>query len=776
MGKWILLFVYVTATQVTYAQTIKLSGLITDRQGKNIDMATVVVKNDIDKIVAGCTSDSTGFFSMNIIPQQALLYITCVGYTGYTQQIDCGSKDIFVNAILDTATIDLGDVVITSKLPYVRREIDRIVLNTEKINAVAANFMDVLKHTPGIIVQDNTINMLSKGKIIVLINGRELKMDMKGLVSYLSSLSSDNLKQIEVMTTPPAKYFAEGNAGVINFVTKNLRNNYFGGNVLNQLSIKEHTYNDVSLGLQYKYNKTEAYANIGIGLGTMQFENNNHTYYPSETWNTTSFRLKSNDYVLAIAGFDYILTKYSSLGAIVSYSNMRPDAENKAKTSVLSYSHSDSPKYFETLTDFKSNYNRYNVNLHYTINEIGKGGKFNANADYLNYTINDSVNLQTLYDESLFYVNRPKTTICIYQGKADMELTIGNAILSYGAAYSQSKTDNRTCYERISRNYDLNDHFVYNEYIIASYADMRYRFSDNWEAKVGIRGEYGKLDGNSIKLNTRNIKHQFDLFPTAYIDYSWNNNKTISLSLSSRINRPSYVDINPFTTYIDAHTVQSGNPKLLPEKSYSFEIGYTFSDFSVLASMTLRNKVISSYASIDNIKKLTTLTVDNIMKMRMYSLDVSYIFNKLSWLDSTIDGSLYTVASKSEFNYSLGNSNYTSVYLYINNNFYLNQKKTIIANLWGQYQTKEKDVVGESPVRYRVDLGLKFMLFDKKLLIGLDYQNMLTSHLKSIIRSEDATYIYDRMPYRVLKISISYKFGKQLNINPKKSSINTNRL
>lgn len=391
-------------------------------------------------------------------------------------------------------------------------------------------------------------------------------------------------------------------------------------------------------------------------------------------------------------------------------------------------------------------------------------------------TINDCVNLQTTHDESLFYVNRPKTMIGIYQGTADLELAIGNAILSFGAAYSQSKTDNSTYYEQISINHDLNDHFVYNENIIASYVDMRYRFTDKWEAKLGIRNEYGRLDGNSIKLNIRNTTRQFDLFPTAFINYSWDNGKIISLSMSSRINRPSYVDINPFTTYIDAHTIRSGNPKLLPEKSYSLEIGYTQSDFSASACMTLRNSVISSYTSLDNTKKLATLTVDNVMKKQMYSLDMSYYFDKISWFDSTIDGSIYTLISQPEHGYSMGNSYQTSAYIYTNNNFYFNRKKSIIANLWGQYQTKEKDVVGESPARYRIDMGLRFLLFDKKLSIGSNYQNMLASHSKSIIKSEETAYIYDIKPYRVLKLSISYKFGKQINIDSRKYSINTNRL
>ena len=164
------------------------------------------------------------------------------------------------------------------------------------------------------------------------------------------------------------------------------------------------------------------------------------------------------------------------------------------------------------------------------------------------------------------------------------------------------------------------------------------------------------------------------------------------------------------------------------------------------------------------------------MKKQMYSFDISYYFDNISWFSSSIDGSLYTIASKAESGYNLEKIHQTSAYFYINNNFYLNRNKTFVANLWGQYQTKEKDVVGESPERYRIDLGIKYFLFGKKLSIGLDCQNMLASHSKSIVKSGDATYIYDKMPYRVLNISLSYRFGKKHNITPKKFEINSDRL
>ena len=359
MGKWILFLIVFINTQAICAQNIKLSGKITDRQGKAISMATLVVKDSLETTITKSYSDSIGNFSIEVMPYKALTFsVSCLGYKSYTHNFNGDDKDISINVILDSDAIDLAEVVVTSKTPLTQRKIDRVVFNAQKLNAAASNFMDILKQTPGIIVQDDVISMISKGKIIFLLNGRELKMDMKELVAFLSSQASGNLQQIEVMTTPPAKYSAEGNAGIINFVTKKIQNNYFGGYLTNQLSIKERLYDGINCSMQYKKNQLEAYVSVGKGLGTMQTDSKTYISYPLEIWSTTNSKLKSNNYVLLTAGADYGLTKNSTIGAIITYNNMYPDADKKAATKISSVT-GDNLKYFEISAKSGENFERF---------------------------------------------------------------------------------------------------------------------------------------------------------------------------------------------------------------------------------------------------------------------------------------------------------------------------------------------------------------------------------------------------------------------------------
>lgn len=666
----------------------------------------------------------------------------------------------------------LGEVTVTSRRPVARRKIDRIVYDAAKLGATATTAMDVLRHTPGVVVEDGDISMPGKGKVIVLLDGREMKLDANGLAVWLASMPSDDLRRIEIMTTPPAKYSAEGQAGIINLVTRSHNGDHFGASVTDKLSVRERVFNNTSLGIKYRHGKLAAYANAGIGAGTMVRKSSDRVLYPTETWETEGRKLKSNNFVLVSLGADYDLTKQSSAGGFVSYSAMQPDADTHTATTIL-----PSATAFESVTDFDCDYRRLNANLHYILRNVLGSGTLAVDADCLGYTISDRVDFSTTHENRLCYLNRPHTAIDACGAKADMELPLGCVTASFGTSYNYSKTANRTDYERITSGQDLNDHFVYREDILAAYADLSCRISDGWEAKGGVRTEYGRLDGNSLKTGNRTVKRQCDLFPTAFLKYGWGEDCSLALSVSGRIKRPVYVDINPFTTYTDAHSIKTGNPGLMPEKSYACELGLTLGGtFSLSGSITWRKPVISPYTTTDTLRHLTIETIDNVMRKRMYSLDASYNLVSIPWLNSTFEGSVYTIVARPLPQYGLSSTTHTSAFLYMSNNIYLNRSRTLVANLWGQYQSAEKDVAGESAARYRIDLGVKWSIFKKMLTVGLECQNMIASHNRTIVNGNATTVTHEWPPYRVLNFSVALRFGKNTDVRQRKADFGSGRL
>ncbi|MCO6024652.1 TonB-dependent receptor family protein [Prevotella cerevisiae] len=771
----ILLFIFALNA---IAQSVKVVGKVSNAKGIPVEFATISLKDDFGKFVCGCMTDSLGLFKLTTGEQKFVLHISCIGYRDYQRTVNLSHTDSIVNVdvILEDSTKSLGEVTVKGKKPLIKREIDKIVFDAERLNAVSQTFLDVLKYTPGVIVTDDGVSMVGKGNVIFLVNSRELKMDDKEILIYLNSLSSSELKSIEVMTTPPAKYTAEGNAGIINVVTRTRTNDYLGGTLSDQVSIKKYLYNDASANLQYKKGKVQAFLDLGLGNGKTDYKDNERVAYDSESWNTDAKRTKSNDYISSTSGVDLALGKNTSIGAIASFFSLSPDAYRDAKTQVFSKDSGQLVKDFVTITKNKRNSKRYSANLHFEQNNIGKGGNLKIDFDDLKYRLNDHDNLQTLNDEDLSYVDHPHYSIDIYSAKADAELPFSKGLFSYGMAYTHTKNDSHTEYEKQNFTENLNDHFIYKENVFAVYTDATYDFSKRLKSKFGVRGEYSHIKGLSKVTDSKNTYCHFDVFPTAYISYSWSDENVLSWSATGRINRPDYSDINPFVLYIDAHTIFKGNAGLLPEKSYSTEVNYNYKNFTVSGSFLFRNHIIGELTEFDNAQRRTTITMDNIMKTQMYELFLSYYFDQFPWMDNYFEGDLYTLSSSPLKNSDMGKTHQVSVFLYMNHNIYLNKAKTLIVHLSGNFNSRQKDSESEQRSRFRMDMGGKYLFFHKSLALDFKFENFLSSHIKSIIVSNGTRKTTDSEPYRAFVLSLSYNFGEKIQRKHRSENIDTDRL
>ena len=117
----------------------------------------------------------------------------------------------------------VNDVSVVADQIHIKKEIDRTVISLENTPAAKGSYiLDILEKPPGVILdrQNNSISMLGKDGVNVMINGKMTYMPTTALVQYLNGLAADGVKSIELITTPPAKYDAEGNSGYINIVLK----------------------------------------------------------------------------------------------------------------------------------------------------------------------------------------------------------------------------------------------------------------------------------------------------------------------------------------------------------------------------------------------------------------------------------------------------------------------------------------------------------------------------------------------------------------------------
>ena len=241
----------------------KVTGTIEDESKKSIEGATVsLLKAKDSSLVKIAAADKAGNFVIEGIGDgQYLISVTSVSQKKAFSpafSISSGNPVISLNTINLTAqAASLSGVTVTAKKPLIEQKIDRTIINVEAaITNAGSTAMEVLEKSPGISVdKDGNISLKGKAGVVVLIDGRPTQLGAADLANMLRSMQSSQMDQIEIMTNPPAKYDAAGNAGVINIKTK--KNKQFGYNGSVTAGIAQGIYTRYNEGLNFNYRKNK---------------------------------------------------------------------------------------------------------------------------------------------------------------------------------------------------------------------------------------------------------------------------------------------------------------------------------------------------------------------------------------------------------------------------------------------------------------------------------------------------------------------------------------
>ena len=218
----------------------QVSGRIAETSGQPIPFATVAILKSADSsLVKSALTNEKGAFQLDgITTGKYMLKISMVGYlTGYSSVFEVGNTQLIKDVgtiVLKEANRQLGEVVIKADKPQVQQTAEGVTVNVQNsIMTQGSSVLDVLQRSPGVILDqhNNTISLNGKTGVMVMLDGRLMRMSMDQLITLLGSMSADNIDKIELMNTPPAKYDAEGNAGIINIVTKKNKKRGTNGSV-----------------------------------------------------------------------------------------------------------------------------------------------------------------------------------------------------------------------------------------------------------------------------------------------------------------------------------------------------------------------------------------------------------------------------------------------------------------------------------------------------------------------------------------------------------------
>ena len=756
---------------------IKISGQIKNEKNNPVEFIEIQLQNKDSIIFKSELTNAEGKFILETEKGEYSLLVRQLGGIYHKQKISV-NQDTYIGIInITEKTQQLQEVVITSKKKLIDRKVDRLIFNVENsISASGGDAIDALKITPRVKVKNDNISMIGKNNMSVMVDDKLILLTGDELINFLKSIPSDNIKSIEVITTPPAKYDAEGNSGLINIKLKKSKLNQWNASL--RSSYIQSTYPKGSFGgnFDYQKNKLSLYSNLNYVNGSNAPVETNKIYYPLGLWNEENKRRDFQNSVNGRIGADYKVSEKFSVGMQYLGSFSKPKIAENSLTTIYNQTNSQIDSYINTLSENLGKNNNHSLNLNSTVVFDTIGKKMNINLDYFEFKNDDNRIFNTI--NLLSANNTSLQDIQNYSAKIDFEHPLKWINLSYGGKLSFIKTQNNVNYFDTTLGTPIfvptqSNEFNYDENTQAIYINGTKKLNEKWETQLGFRLENTQTEGVSKTLNQKNTNSYAKLFPTFYLTYTPNEKNSFSINYNKRINRPSYNRLNPFRWYSNPFSYTEGNPFLQPSFSNNLELNYTFNDNwsnSIYYSHT--DNGFEQITIVDNTDNIQKTIAQNFFKTTIIGISESYTYNKLKWLSSTFSFDWNYSKSESLIPITNQNLNGSNAYFSISNDFNLNKNKTLLFNFSYWYNFKGTSDLDKNNAYSQLDASLKYFAFDKKLQISFNANDILSTN-RPIYTSFTNNIQIDYKNYydvRLFRLSLVYKFGNK-NINVEKKEV-----
>lgn len=641
----------------------KLQGTVTSNKNQPLTDASVLLLNSKDSsLIKGLFTLAGGRYSFDKISPGN--YIVSASYSGY-KQVYSPVVTIAENETKEMVTLNLSEkvsslneVTVVARKPLFEQKIDRMVINVaSNITSAGSTVLDVLERSPGIIVdrQNNGLSINGKDGVVVMINGRLNHMPVSSLVQMLAAMPADNVEKVELITTPPANFDAEGNAGYINIVLK--KNMQYGTNGSYALTAaySKGWITDASGNFNHREAKWNLYGNYSFDRSASRQTAKFYHAVNNQGKFLENFSRSDREPIEPVSdlkiGFDYDVKKDVIIGALVSIYNRAWNMDAKSLSSVFVNGQLDTVA--TMLTREKHPLNSYDLNLNFQ--KTNKEGKLAFNFDYMNYRERNPVhyvnsfyngNNSFLYDEQLR--SNKNTPIHLWVATADLEQKLSEKInISAGLKTTVSNFTNAVEIERLlqggwSADPQLTATYFLNENISAAYSSFDWEMSKKTKMKAGLRFEYTNSNLKTVAVKNIVDRHYGRLFPSWFLSHNINDNNSLALSYSRRITRPTFWNLAPFVIFMGPNTFFSGNPGLQPAITDNVNFAYTFKRKILSLSYSYEANPITNFSPhVDAKTNKETLSAENQDNSKTLNLSFSLPLDITKWwsLQMNVNGS-----------------------------------------------------------------------------------------------------------------------------------------
>lgn len=752
---------------------VQLKGNVKNNQ-EPIGWANVVLLTSEGKPVTGDLTKEDGSFALQVKTGNYQLKITFVGYEALT-------KELLIDKDTDLGTLqlkqqgnNLNEVVVVAKKKLIEYKADRLIFNVENsVMANGGNATNAIAASPGILIQNGNISLLGKGSARVMINGRLLELTGQDLINYLSAISASDIKSIEVINNPPAKYEASGDGGLVNIILKKGAINAWKNTT--NLAYSQSKYGFLTLNNSFFYNKDKVKFSLNAGgrTGSLKTREDLNTYYPTGVWELKSEGKENQDNASAGVALDYDLSHKTTIGLQYVGNFNNPDRTDLTKIRINDTKQQLSSMLINNAdNDLNNKSHTYNAHLISTLDTLNR--KLAIDVDYFTYGAKIDNNFVTntfLPNGEFLNTNQSARNISNqrirnFGLKVDMEHPLKFMNLSYGGRLSfvNSKADVKY-YNTISGSpaFDPNrsNEFDYQERTQAIYVSGVKQLNTKLSLQLGLRLENTQTEGYAATLDQKNTNNYLKLFPTAYLSYQQNEKHHFIFNYGRRINRPSFANLNPFRSYLNSTSYSEGNPFLRPSFNDNFEFTHVYK--GNLRTNVFFNVTTDGFGVIftsDANTNTQVISRENYYKEYYYGVGESYLFKVGAWWQS--QNMVYLLGSSTNFtnNINAAPKNGMQLYLTTNNTFALGKSTKVQADFF--FSSKVKRGLYEVGDIYGLNIGLRQELLKNKVQVALLANDVFnTAYLKnyaSVVNGIKQVYSQNNSS-RFFRLSLTYNFG-----------------
>ena len=793
----LLAFILLCASTTAQNETdsITVSGKIIEAEtNQPLEYATISFFSKAEnKIIGGGITDLQGEFKIKTTPGAYDIYIEYFSFMGITKLDINLNQDTNFGSLKMKADLQALDAVdIIAEKTTVEIKLDKKIYNVGKdLTVRGGSVSDVLDNVPSVSVDtEGNVALRGNENVRILINGKPSGLVGLNSTDALRQLPADAIEKVEIITSPSARYDAEGTAGILNIILR--RSKILG---LNGAIIINTGYPD-QLGASGNINYRTGNVNIFNNSGYSYVKNPGSSGVESEFFNTeydengilvqdlpNTFRNEYRTFERLRNGFnsntgiEWYIDPTTSLTTafLVRKSDNTNESFNRAKTLDLTGAViSESVRYDpETETDQTK---QFSINF---------DKQFHGNSEH-RLTFDFQVENSSEDEGSIIYndgIAAERVRTIEEQNRiliqSDFTLPISETTrfeIGYNGRFSSNNTDFSLEFleeDAFVLDTDVSNNLNYKEDVNAIYTQYGSKLKDKFSFLLGLRMEATDVTIKQLSSNDYSNSNYIGLFPTINLGYEFSETQNLTIGYSRRISRPRSRYLNPFPSRSSAANIFQGNPNITPSYSNGVDVGYlnTFDKVTLNTSFYYNHATdVFTYVSEDTGEEVVINGESvpvirrgpiNLAEDDRLGFEITLTYRPLEKWNMNANFNLYRSAIKGNYNGLSYDSENLGWFVRLNN------KYTLPGNIEWQtrlsYSGPRIDAVNRREGVFSSNMAFSKDLFNEKASISLNINDLLNTQRRNLESTTPTFYSngYYRWRVRSFSLSFTYRFNQR---------------